>query len=160
MSDTATTVRRGLFDRLPPGLAPREHDAPNRRLWRVETLVLLLVGAVIAVASFNDIGWTVDYTGRLVADQVTWRHYTQRDTPSVGVGPLVVGQPEDTACGDATPGPPEERTQICVLLDGPVVHGLRTVIGGWRLAARADNIPVARYDCYGAGATKALCPKG
>jgi hypothetical protein len=160
MSETATTLGRGLLDRLPPRLAPREHESPNRRLWRIETLVLLLVAAVLAVASFNDIGWSVDNDARLVADQVTWRAYTHRDFPSVSVGPLVIGEKEDTACGDATPGPPEERTQICLLVDGPAVHGLRTVIGGWRLAAQADDIPRTRYDCFGAGATKTLCPKG
>jgi hypothetical protein len=149
-----------FVERLPAWLAPRDEDAPKRGLWRVETVVLILVGIVLAVASFNDIFWSVDDNARLAADQTTWRQYTHRDYYNVSAAALVLGQPVDLACANARPGPPGERTQICILLDGPVVHGLRSVIGGWRLAARIGDFPDERYDCFGAGATKTLCPKG
>jgi hypothetical protein len=150
----------GFTGRLPAWLAPRDEDARRRGLWRVETVVLVLVGIVLAVASFNDIFWSVDDNARLAADQTTWRHYTHRDYYTVSAAALVLGQPVDLACANASPGPPGERTQICLLLDGPVVHGLRTVIGGWRLPARAGDFPDERYDCFRAGATQTLCPKG
>ncbi|HEX2702317.1 MAG TPA: hypothetical protein VHM72_02660 [Solirubrobacteraceae bacterium] len=147
-------------ERLPAWLAPRAEDSPKRRLWRVETIALIIVGLVLAVAAINDVFYSVHASARLVADQNTWRHYTHRDYFNVSAGPLVVGMSEDLSCANATPAPPGERTQICILLDGPVVNGLRSVVGGWRLPARTGDFPAARYDCYGAGAAKALCPKG
>jgi hypothetical protein len=122
--------------------------------------VLIVVGVLLAVSALNDIVWSVNNNGRLVADQMTWRHYNHRDYFNVSAAPLVVGQPQDLACANATPGPPGERTQLCILIVGPVVNGLRTVVGGWRLAARTGDFATDRYDCFGAGATKALCPKG
>jgi hypothetical protein len=122
--------------------------------------VLIVVGVLLAVSALNDVVWSVNNNGRLVADQMTWRHYNHRDYFNVSAGPLVVGQPQDLACANATPGPPGERTQLCILIVGPVVNGLRTVVGGWRLPARTGDFAPDRYDCFGAGATKSLCPKG
>jgi hypothetical protein len=150
----------GVVARLPAWLAPRDEDAPKRGLWRVETIALILVGLLLAVSAVNDVVWSVNSNARLVADQMTWRHYTHRDYFNVSAAPLVVGQPQDFACANATPGPPGERTQICIVLQGPVVHGLRSVVGGWRLAARTGDFADARYDCFGAAATKVLCPNG
>jgi hypothetical protein len=150
----------GIVGRLPAWLAPREDDSTGRRLWRVETVALVLVGLLLAVAAVNDIFWSVHSSARLVADQTTWRHYTDRDYYNVSATPLVVGMAEDVACANATPGAPGERTQICLLLDGPVEHGLRSVVGGWRLPARTGNFPAKRYDCFGEARSKTLCPPG
>jgi hypothetical protein len=161
MNDIAPPLRGGLRNRLPPWLGPRAPGSESgRRQWRWETAALVLIGVVLAIAAGNDIFWTVDDSARLVADQQTWRHYTGRDYFNVSAAPLVVGQPLDLACANATPGPPGERPQICVILSGPVVHGLRSVVGGWRLPTRTGDFPTARYDCFGAGAAKSLCPKG
>ena len=150
----------GIVGRLPAWLAPREHDSAGRRTWRVETVALVLVGLLLAVAAINDISWSVNASAQLVADQSTWRHYTGRDYYNVSAGALVVGRSPDISCANSSPGPPGERTQICLLIDGPIVHGLRTVVGGWRLPARTGDFPAKRYSCFGEGATKALCPKG
>ncbi len=149
-----------LLHRLPPWLAPREQDSSGRRLWRIETIVLILVGLILVVASSNDIFWSVDNSAKLVADQTTWREYTHRDYFNVAAAPLVVGQSLDVACANASPGPPGERTQICILIDGPIVNGVRKVVGGWRLPARTGDFADSRDDCFGAGATQTLCPKG
>jgi len=150
----------GIGGRLPAWLAPREHDCTGRRVWRVETVALILVGLLLAVAAINDIFYSVNAAAQLVADQTTWRHYTGRDYYNVSAGALVVGRAPDISCANSAPGPPGERTQICLLIDGTIVHGLRSVVGGWRLPARTGDFPAKRYDCFGEGAAKALCPKG
>ncbi|HEY5317525.1 MAG TPA: hypothetical protein VIJ20_06060, partial [Solirubrobacteraceae bacterium] len=122
-----------MIARLPGWLRPRAAEVPNRRLWALETAALALVGVVLAVVATNDISWTVQDSGVRVADQNTWRHYTHRDYFNVSAGPLTFGDPVDVSCADATPGPPGERVQICLMLTGPAVHGIRTVSGGWRI---------------------------
>ncbi|MGD0197691.1 MAG: hypothetical protein ABSC56_07275 [Solirubrobacteraceae bacterium] len=153
-------LRGSLLTALPPGLQARDVEVPSKRRWRVETAVLALIGLVLAIVAINDIFWSVQDAGVLVADQHTWRHHTGRDYYNVSVGPLVFGQPIDVACADATPGPPGERTQICLIMDGAAVDGLRHVIGGWKLPPRLGDFPKYRYDCFGAGETKARCPHG
>ena len=84
-----------VVGRLPRWLAPGDEDRPSRRTWRVETIVLIVVGVLLAVSALNDIVWSVNNNGRLVADQMTWRHYNHRDYFNVSAAPLVVGQPQD-----------------------------------------------------------------
>lgn len=148
-----------LVTRLPSWLAPREDESRSKRLWRLETILLVALGLFLAIASVNDLVWSVNDNARLVADQNTWRHYTHRDYFNVSATALVVGQPTDLSCADATPGPPGERTQICILMAGPIHDGLRPVIGGFRLPARTGDFPANRYACYGAAVGQHLCSK-
>lgn len=145
---------------LPPWLRPRDDELRSSVVWRLETLVLLAAAVVLAVVAINDLFWTVQDAGVRVADQNTWRHYTHRDYYNVSAGKLVYNEAIDVACANATPGPPGERTQICVIMSGPAVHGLRSVIGGWKLPPRKGDFPAARYDCVGAAATNTICPSG
>jgi hypothetical protein len=149
----------GVAARLPRWLAPRAEQPTGPRLWRIETVVLIVVGLLLAVASINDLVLTVHNNRQLVADRNTWRHYTHRDYFNVSAAALTVGQPLDLSCANATPGPPGERTQICILLKGPIKHGLRPVLGGFRLPARTGDYPSNRYGCYGIALTEHLCVK-
>jgi len=151
---------RALAAKLPPWLRPRDEEVRSSALWRVETLALLIAAVVLAVVAFNDIFWSVQDAGVLVADQNTWRQYTHRDYYNVSAGRLVFNEAIDVSCADATPGPPGERTQICLIMRGPAVHGLREVIGGWRIPPRLGDFPRHRYDCFGAAKTSTLCPNG
>jgi len=146
-----------LVERLPGWLAPRAQDATPRRLWRLESAVIVALGGFLAIASINDLAQTVNTNTRLVADQRTWRTHTHRDYFNVSAAPLVLGTTLDLSCADATPGPPGERTQICLLIDGPVRGGLRSVVGGFRLPARRGDFPQYRYDCYGEARSRHLC---
>ena len=148
-----------LAARLPSWLAPRDTGSSSKRLWRIETVVLVALGLLLAIASLNDLVWSVDDNARLVADQMTWRHYTHRDYFNVSAAPLVVGRPLDLSCANATPGPPGERTQICILMEGPIRDGLRQVVGGFMLPARAGDFSRNRYRCYGAATAQRLCAK-
>jgi hypothetical protein len=148
-----------LAARLPSWLAPRDTASSSRRLWRIETVVLVALGIFLAIASLNDLVWSVDDNARLVADQMTWRHYNHRDYYNVSAAPLVVGRPLDLSCANATPGPPGERTQICILMEGPIRHGLRQVVGGFMLPALTGDFARNRYRCYGAATAQHLCDK-
>jgi hypothetical protein len=131
----------------------------SKRLWRIETVVLVVLGLFLAIASLNDLVWSVDDNTRLVADQMTWRHYTNRDYYNVSAGALVTGQPTDISCANSSPGPPGERRQICILMVGPIKDGLRTVTGGFQLPARTGDFPRNRYGCYGSATAQHLCDK-
>lgn len=149
-----------LLAKLPPWLRPREREVENRLLARIETAVLLAAAVLLAVVAFNDIFWTVQDAGVLVADQQTWRHYTGRDYFNVSAGRLVFNEPIDVSCANSSPGRPGARTQICLIMSGPAVGGLRPVIGGWRLAPHTGNFARNRYACFGAARTTRLCPNG
>jgi hypothetical protein len=153
-------LRGGLLTPLSARLRPRDVDVPSSRLWRAETMALVVVGVVLTALATNDIFWSVQSSAVRVADQNTWRHYTHRNYFNVSAGPLVYGRPVDVSCADATPGPPGERTQICLIMDGPAVAGLRHVIGGWRLPPRKGDFAIDRYGCYGAARTTTICPNG
>lgn len=153
-------LRGDLLTAMPAWLRPRDVDVSSRRLWRIETVALALAGVVLFGVAFNDIFWSVQDAGVLVADQNTWRHYTGRDYYNVSAGRLVFNQPIDVSCADATPGPPGERTQICLIMKGPAVDGVRTVIGGWRIPPREGDFARHRYECFGAARTKTICPNG
>jgi hypothetical protein len=129
-------------------------------LWRVESVVLVILGLALFGVAFNDVFWSVQNSAVRVADQNTWRHYTGRDYFNVSAAPLTTGSKTDVACADATPGPPGERTQICLMMEGPAVHGLRRVVGSWRIPARDGDFASYRYDCAGAARTKTICPDG
>ncbi len=149
-----------LLAKLPPWLRPREREVENRLLARIETAVLLAAAVLLAVVAFNDIFWTVQDAGVLVSDQQTWRHYTGRDYFNVSAGRLVFNEPIDVSCANSSPGRPGARTQICLIMHGPAVGGLRHVIGGWRLAPHTGDFARNRYACFGAARTTSLCPNG
>jgi hypothetical protein len=150
-----------LLAKLPPWLRPLESDHFSGLALKLESLALLAVAVLLAVVAFNDIFWSVQDAGVLVADQNTWRHYTHHDYYNVSAGRLVFNLSVDVSCANATPGPPGERTQICVIMQGPARHGLRQVIGGWRIPPRKGDFPRYRYACFGAAArSRTYCPNG
>jgi hypothetical protein len=153
---------RGRFgERLPPWLAPREPETPasRRLLWPFETTALILVGLLLSAAAINDLVLTVHSNGRTVADMATWRRYTHHDYLQISVRPVGLGQTRDVACGNASPGPSGKRTQICLVMVGPVVHGLRSVSGGWKLPPRTADHLADRYACFGSTVAEGLCRK-
>jgi len=162
MSDPAGAAERGIWDRLPPRLRPLDAErkgAGNVRL--IETTLLLLIGLALAIATINDVVRQTGVNDRLIADLRTWRAYTGHDYRNVGVQTQLFGisSTRDVACGNTSPGPPDARTQICLLLAGPTRSGRRQVLGGWYVPANVHhNDYQYRYGCFGA-ATKGLCAR-
>jgi hypothetical protein len=160
MSADATPLKRGR-QRLPAQLRPR--DAEQRgsgRLWRVETVVLLLVGLLLAIATVNDVVLATHTNHRLVADLRTWRHYTGHNYKNISAEQDIHKHTTtDVVCGNTTPGPPKERIQLCLQMTGPSVNGLRTARGGWYLPPKADNLHRYRYGCFGPPKQHGVCPR-
>jgi hypothetical protein len=151
---------------LPPALRPRDADRSkieqpgSGRLWRVETVVLLLVGLLLAIATVNDVVLNTHTNHRLVADLRTWRHYTGHAYKNVSAEQDIrTYTTTDVVCGNTTPGPPKERTQLCLQVTGPTVNGLRAARGGWYLPPKADNLRAYRYGCFGPPRQQRACAR-
>jgi hypothetical protein len=150
------------LQRLSPSLRPLEHERKGSgRLWRVETVVLLLVGLLLTVAIVNDVVLGTHTNHRLVADLRTWRVYTGHDYKNVSTEQDIYHHTTtDVVCGNTVPGPPKERVQICLQMTGPVVHGYRAARGGWYLPANTEKNPRQyRYGCFGTTKAQRACPR-
>ena len=154
---------RGDWDWLPRRLRPREQRAsePRGRLWRVETVVLIAVFALLATATINDLVRQTHINKRLVADLATWRTYTHHDYKNVGVDQETMGiqTKRDVVCGNTEGGAPNSKTQICLVVTGATRAGRRTVSGGWYLPPyTTDDVKSLRYGCFGS-VTMGRCPR-
>jgi hypothetical protein len=159
MSAPSAPVRDG-WQWLPPRLRPRESEPVGRgRQWRVETLVLLVVGLLLAIATVNDVVLNTHVNHRLVADLHTWREYTGHDYKNISSEQDVRNfTTTDVVCGNTVPGPPKERIQLCLQLTGPVVNGRRAARGGWYLPPGQD-LKRFRYGCFGPPKPQGACPR-
>jgi hypothetical protein len=63
----------------------------------------------------------------------------------------------DTVCGNVSPGAPGERTQVCLVLVGGVVSGMRSVEGGYYLPPYKADVRANRYKCFGSAVEAELC---
>ena len=160
----------GRWERLPTWLRPRAAEpmpaegppraSGGRRLWRVETVVLVLVGIVLAVATINDLVRNTNINHRLVVDLATWRGYTGHDYVNISIDQETLGldRQRELLCGNTSPGPPGARTQICLAIWGPTVDGRRTVHGGWYVPPYHPDVAANRYGCFGV-AGRGRCPR-
>ena len=148
---------------LPSWLRPREQreEEPRGRVWRVETVVLLAVFALLATATINDVVRQTHINERLVADLRSWRTYTRHNYKNVSVDQQTMGvqTKRDVVCGNTEGGAPNSKTQICLVVSGPTVGGRRTVAGGWYLPPyTTDDVLSVRYGCFGS-VTMGRCPR-
>jgi hypothetical protein len=125
----------------------------------IETTVLVLVGLLLAIATLYDLALNTRINHRLVADLRTWRAYTGHDYHTLGIDRQLLGasSAHEVVCGNTTPGPPEARTQLCLVIYGPVISGRRGVHGGWYTVAYGHDERASRYGCFGVGA-QGRCP--
>ncbi len=145
----------------PPWLRPRAVELKGTgELWLIETTLLVLVGLVLAVATVNDLSRQASINHRLVADLSTWRQYTGHDYHNISIDRETLGADSgrEVLCGNTTPGPTDGRTQVCLGITGPVSRGRRTVYGGWYLPPYVEDLPSARYGCFGV-AGEGRCPR-
>ncbi|HEV2974014.1 MAG TPA: hypothetical protein VGX69_03340 [Solirubrobacteraceae bacterium] len=167
MSDGAEHVARSrdsAFERwlaqLPDGLRPREREQRGTGQMRsIETIVLLLAGLLLTIATVNDVVLDTHVNHRLNADLRTWRAYTGHDFKNVATEQDVLHYTTtDVVCGNTTGGPPKQRTQICLQMTGPVVHGYRAARGGWYLPPKTEDLHRYRYGCFGPPKAEGKCP--
>jgi hypothetical protein len=142
-------------------LRPREREQPGSGQTRlVETTLLVLVGLFLLIATVNDLVRQTHVNHRLVADLRTWRQYSGHEYKNVSVEQDLYGHTtRDIACGNVSPGAPKARTQLCVVLTGPVRAGRRAAHGGFYLPPKVDDVRRYRYGCYGSATRDGLCPR-
>jgi hypothetical protein len=146
---------------LPAWLRPRTSErAGTGRTRLVETTLLVLAGVLLATATIDDVARQVRVNGRLSADLRTWRAYTGHDYRNLSVDQQLLGATSgrEVICGNTSPGAPKSRTQLCLMVSGPVSGGRRTVDGGWYLPPASEDVRGVRYGCFGASVREGLCP--
>jgi hypothetical protein len=145
--------QRQLFDSLPRSLRPREQGSgeSSGRRWLVETAVLVAVGVFLLVATVNDLSRQSGVNARLNADLRSWQAYTGHAYRNLQLDSQLLGETSEreVVCGNTSPGAPKTRTQICLLVWGPIVDGRRQVHGGWYLPPRSYDVAGLRYGCFG-----------
>jgi hypothetical protein len=151
MSEPAPSIDQNGWGWLPPRLRPRERELPARRLWPIETAVLVLVGLVLAIATGNDVARSSHINERLNADLSIWRHYTGHDFHNVSVDVEIFGPAthRDVVCGNTSGGAPRSTPQLCLVVSNTAA-GKRAIGGGWYLPKYVeDNSRPRRYGCFG-----------
>lgn len=153
-------ARRGLWERLPGGLRPRPRE-PRETRWQrpLELALLIVVGLVLTIATLNDVAIQVGKDNRFSADVRTWRAHTGHDYKNITTesGEENGHGTRDIACANTSAGPPDGRTQLCLVLTGPVHHSLRTIDGGYYIPAYFPNKAAHRYGCFGTAVGEGLC---
>jgi hypothetical protein len=161
VSDAATArVREGFWERLPERLRPREQERRGRGdLRRVESTLLVLAFVLLAVAVVNDVVLQTHVNSRITADLRTYRALTRHETyRNISVEQdLTHRTSRDVLCGNIAPGPPGALPQICLIVTGPVRHGLRASHGGFYLPSYTPDKRVSRYGCFGSAVGEDLC---
>jgi hypothetical protein len=146
---------------LPEQLRPLRRMQPGSgRLWLIETTLLVIVGVILATATINDLSRQTGINDRLIADLATWRAYTHHDYRNLEVDSELLGSGSghEVVCGNTSPGAPRARTQLCLVIEGPVRGGMREVQGGWYIPPGSEDERAGRYGCFGPAAA-GVCPR-
>ncbi len=159
MSEFPTAAKREAWGWLPEWARPLEHERRGLGSLRLaETTILILLGIFLAVATVNDVVQQTHVNHRLKADLLTWRTVTGHDYVNLDTEQDVkTYSTRDTVCGNVSPGAPGERAQVCLMLAGAVVSGMRSVTGGYYLPPYKADLRANRYECFGLAAETALC---
>jgi hypothetical protein len=143
--------------------SPRSGEAARAPGWgrrAAEAAVLLAAGALLATATVNDLVRQTNTNHRLIADVQTWRGYTHHAYHNLQVSQDVTGlSTREIVCGNTAPGGLKQRTQLCLVITGPVRSGRRVVSGGWYLPPKVEDERRYRYGCFGPAVDEARCPR-
>lgn len=125
---------------------------------RIENIVLIAVGVLIAVAAIYDLTREVRIDNRLTADIETWRQVTGIHDEEVAIEQdLASYTTRDTACGNVTGNKEVGVPRICLMMVGPISGGRRKVLGGFYLPPYLPLGPHDRYGCFGSTVSEHFC---
>jgi hypothetical protein len=146
-------------ERLPEWLRPRDEERRGRGdLRRVESTLLVLAFLLLAVATINDLVREAHVNERLTVDLRTWRQITGNYLKNISIEQdLTHYTTRDVLCGNTGSGPPGTQPQVCLIMTGPTVHGLRAARGGFYLLPYFQDKRVNRYACFGTAVRENLC---
>jgi hypothetical protein len=160
---TAARARGGAraWGRLPERLRPRDHEHRGRGdLRRVESTLLVFAFLLLAIATVNDVVLQTHTNARLTADLRTWRTLTRHAYHNISIEQDLKGHTtRDVLCGNTSPGPPGALPQVCLIVTGPVAHGVRASHGGFYLPPFARDERANRYACFGSAVDQRLCSR-
>jgi hypothetical protein len=161
MSTGRSSVQPSRWERLPARLRPLAEGHARERLTNqrlIETTLLVLIGVLLAVATANDVVRQTQTNHRLVADLRTWRTVTGHAYHNLTEEQDQTGHTKrEVVCGNITPGPPRKRPQVCLIMTGPTVKGVREARGGYYLPSEVIDLRRYRYGCFGSAAPAKLC---
>jgi hypothetical protein len=159
VSDATPPSADSRWARLPDWMTPLDRERPGRGdLRRVEVTILVIVGLIFATATVNDLVRQIHVNHRLSADLRTWRTVTGHDYRNISLEQDVTHfTSTEVACGNTSPGPPGSVTGVCLIISGPVRHGLREVGGGYYLPAYRPDLRANRYACFGSAKAAGKC---
>jgi hypothetical protein len=158
---SAPAAHRARRSWLPPFLGPRpqsQADPAGRDLRAIETVIIVLLGLLLAAASVDDVAHQVRLNKRTSADRVTWRAYAHANIKHLDVRTLEHGT-TDFVCRSTTTVAADAAAEIrlCLMVGGPTVDNKRTVDGGYYIPVRAPDRYTYRYGCFGLPAHRSLC---
>jgi hypothetical protein len=159
VGELPTTTKRDAWGWLPEWARPLEHERRGLGSLRLaETTILILLGIFLAVATVHDVVQQTHVNHRLKADLLTWRTVTGHDYVNLATEQDVkTYSTRDIVCGNVSPGAPGERAQVCLMLTGAVVSGMRSVSGGYYLPPYKADLRANRYKCFGLAAETEMC---
>ncbi len=153
-----------MLQRLPEPIRPRARDRESHRRRRVEMIVLVVVAIVLAVGTIYDATRAVGIDYRLSADIETWRQITGIPLKEVSIEQdMKHFTKHDVACGNIPEagkhgeGKPGARTQLCLVMIGPIVKGRRETHTGFFVPPKESDQSVTRYGCFGSPMTRYPC---
>ncbi len=126
VSEPRASTAREPFRWLPEWARPLDREKRGLGSLRLaETTILILLGVFLAVATVNDVVQQTHVNQRLVVDLATWRAYTGHVYHNLTIEQDLKGSgsTREVICGNTSPGAPKTRTQLCLVMRGPVVHG-------------------------------------
>lgn len=160
MSGAASGIEQGgRWERLPERLRPRVQERRGKGdLRRMESTLLVLAFLLLAVAIVNDVVLQVHVNDRLTVDLRTWRTVTGRNYHNISIEQDLKGHTtRDVLCGNTAPGPPGTLPQVCLIMTGPTLHGMRAARGGFYLPPYFPDKRENRYACFGTAVRENLC---
>ncbi|HEY1688891.1 MAG TPA: hypothetical protein VGF95_08505 [Solirubrobacteraceae bacterium] len=165
-----------FLQRLPARLRPRsaEPEGSGVRRRRIETTVLVLLALLIAVAVVHDIHRQSKINYRLTADIESWRELTGNVYKKVGLAYEAVAvetdarhyTTKDVACGNISIAKAGARTQVCLVMTGPIlrrridgkIQQRRASHGGFFVQPRTSTgYKDHRYGCFGEAIAEERC---
>jgi hypothetical protein len=142
--------------------APRPSPAPTEgegghRAWRIETLVLVVIGLLLTAAVVNDVVRQLGIDARKKVDMRTFAHYVPGTPPKhIEVAAGQRGLP-DITCGRPVI---YANVRVCLIMIGSSHVLYRDVVGRYTLPFLHSDRRRYRFACAGYAVTHHLCPPG
>jgi hypothetical protein len=126
-------------------------------MWRIETVVLVVIGLLLTAAVVNDVVRQLGIDARKKVDMRTFAHYVPGTPPKhIEVTAGQRGLP-DVTCGRPVV---HADVRVCLIMIGSSHVLYRDVVGSYTLPFLHSDRRRYRFACAGYAVTHHLCPPG